>query len=389
MRENTAPIDFWKVSQDHGLVDQNIRKITEITGITEKNSGLGSVWSVVGSNGGSIEGSISAHAAVWRLRMRKRITIVMLTFGVLWFARSPSAQRPATPAPASLVGTWTLASVDQHIATPSETTRVPNPRGLLVYDAAGHVYEVATHAGRAPYAANQPTPAEAHVTFDSYGGFWGGYRVDGSQVVYRPEGALNPSLMGRDLTRAFELKDDRLTITSLANEPNAHGGTRWTWERVPPVENLSPTYRKVVGFWQHVVESRVNLTSGAVISESRRAPSIIAYTPSGFVGVHFLPANPRKPFAAAEPTDDEARAAITGWVSYYGALTVYPGMVFHHRLAQLGPQQGDTLKRFAEVVGSEIHLKFPPTMNRGQESTTLVTLKRLSGEAEMLGSGGK
>ena len=43
-------------------------------------------------------------------------------------------------------------------------------------------------------------------------------------------------------------------------------------------------------------------------------------------------------------------------------------MVFHHRIALIGPQQGDTLKRFAEVVGSEVHLKFPPTMNRGEES---------------------
>ena len=76
---------------------------------------------------------------------------------------------------------------------------------------------------------------------------------------------------------------------------------------------------------------------------------------------------------------------MTGYVGYDGALTVCPGRVVHHRIALLGPQQGDTLKRFAEVVGPEIHLKFPPTMNRGQESTTLVTLKRLSGEAEMLG----
>ena len=87
------------------------------------------------------------------------------------------------------------------------------------------------------------------------------------------------------------------------------------------------------------------------------------------------------------PTDDEARAAIQGYVGYYGALTVYPGMVFHHRLALLGPSQGDTLKRYFEIVGSEVHLKFPPNVNQqGQETTTLVTLKRLSGEAEMLGT---
>jgi hypothetical protein len=318
----------------------------------------------------------------------RRFTTLILVLGALWVAQSLSAQRPAPAAPASLVGTWTLASVEQHVANAAEATRVPNPRGLLVYDAAGHALEIVTHAGRAPYAANQPTPAEAHATFDNYAGFWGGYRVDGAQIVYRPEGAVHPNIMGQELTRSYDLKGDRLTVTSAATEPGAHGGTRWIWERVPPVENLSPTYRKVVGFWQHVIEKRVNLTTGASISENARAPSIIVYTPSGFVGVHFVPLN-RKRFAAAEPTDDEARAAIAGYVGYYGALTVYPGMVFHHRIALLGPQQGDTLKRFAEVEGSEIHLRFPPTTNRGQESTTLVTLKRLSGEAEMLGPGAK
>lgn len=318
--------------------------------------------------------------------MKKRSTTCILILGVLCVAQSLSAQRPATSAPASLVGTWTLVSVDQHVANASETARVPNPRGLLVYDAAGHALEIVTHGGRAPYAANQATPAEARVTFDNYGGFWGSYRVDdrGGRIVYRPEGAVNPNIMGQDLARAYEQKGDRLTVTSPPSEPNAHGGTRWVWERVPPVENLSPMYRKVVGFWQHVVEKRVNLTTGAVLSENRRAPSIIVYTPSGFVGVHFVPLN-RKRFAADTPTDDEARAAITGYVGYYGALTVYPGMVFHHRIALLGPAQGDTLKRFAEIEGSEIHLKFPPTMNQGQESTTLVTLKRLSGEADMMG----
>jgi hypothetical protein len=64
------------------------------------------------------------------------------------------------------------------------------------------------------------------------------------------------------------------------------------------------------------------------------------------------------------PTDEEARAAIMGYVGYYGALTVYPGMVFHHQLATLGPGSGNTLKRSFEIDGKEIHLRFPPTVNQ-------------------------
>ena len=197
------------------------------------------------------------------------------------------AQRPPLPrAPAaSLVGTWTLSTIDEKVAN-AAATRVPNPRGLLVFDAAGHALEIVTHAGRKAYAGNQPTPAEAHVTFDNYSGFWGGYRADerAGQIVFHPEGAVHPNIMGQDLPRSYEIKGDKLTITALASEPNARGGTRWTWEKVPPVDNLSPTYRKVVGFWQHVVEKRVNLTTGASVSENERAPSIIVYT-HALVGV--------------------------------------------------------------------------------------------------------
>jgi hypothetical protein len=312
----------------------------------------------------------------------------MVSVGLLaWVIQSsaPAAQQAAKPDARDLVGTWTLASA-QRLGAGAEPAAVPNPRGLLIYDAAGHALEIVTRSGRALYAANQPTPAEAQVTFANYAGFWGNYRADAQQgrVTYRPDGAVNPTLMGKDLVRSYEIKNGRLIVTSMPGEPNTQGGIRWTWDRVPPVENLSPTYRKVIGFWQHVIEKRVNLTTGAQISENVRAPSVIVYSPSGYVGVHFVPRN-RKPFAGAMPTDDEARAAITGYVGYFGALTLYPNMVFHHQLAQLGPGNGNTLKRPFELIGNEIHLKFPPTVNpQGQETTTLVTLKRLSGEAEML-----
>ena len=80
-----------------------------------------------------------------------------------------------------------------------------------------------------------------------------------------------------------------------------------------------------------MVEKRVNATTGASGPETRRSPSVIVYTPAGFVGVHFPPLN-RKPFAADAPTPEEAQAALRGYIGYYGALTVYPGQVFHNIL---------------------------------------------------------
>ena len=51
----------------------------------------------------------------------------------------------------------------------------------------------------------------------------------------------------------------------------------------------------------------------------------------------------------------------------------------------LSPTAGNTLKRFYELSGEELNIRFPPATNQqGQQTATLVTLRRLSGEEEML-----
>jgi len=43
------------------------------------------------------------------------------------------------------------------------------------------------------------------------------------------------------------------------------------------------------------------------------------------------------------------------------------------------------LKRFYELKGTDLNIRFPPATNQqGQQTTTLVTLRRLSGEKEMV-----
>ena len=318
------------------------------------------------------------------------------------------ARQVAPTTDLALVGTWTLESMEQNVGTP-QAGRVGSPRGLLVFDSAGHAFEAVVRgtgraggagagaggraAGAAAPAAAAPAPAPAAAaqpanTFATFAGFWGGYRVDGEKktVTYKPEGAVSPNLMGgREFSRSYVVAGNRLTVTSTPGEPHLQGTTRWVWERVPEVENLSPTYRQVIGFWQHVVEKRVNIATGAASNETKRAPSIIVYTPSGYVGVHFPPAN-RAKFAADEPTEAEAAAATRGYVGYFGALTVYPQMVFHQVLAGVN-FQGTTLKRPLEMApsGAEVTIKFP--VAAGQQTTTWVVLKRLSGESDMIPKG--
>lgn len=276
----------------------------------------------------------------------------------------------------------------ERLAAGSAPVALPLPRGLLVFDAAGHAYELAKSGRSFVNSANQATPAEAQALFGSFGGFWGSYKTDVAQkkITFRAEGAVNPNAMGpmaSDLVRTFEFADDRLVVTSGTDSGDGRDNMRWTWQRVPQLENLTPANRRLVGFWRHIVEKRLNVATGAVLTESARAPSVIVYTPSGYVGVHFPPLN-RQRFAGAAPTDDEARAAIAGFVSYYGAYTLYPGLVFHHRLVILANPQGDSLRRFYDITGDELNLKFPAVTNQGQEIRTVVTLKRISGEKDML-----
>jgi hypothetical protein len=307
--------------------------------------------------------------------------VVLAVLGVFAAGLGAHAQGVATAR--DLVGTWTLSAVERMGGGAPAT--VPLPRGLLVFDAAGHVFELASAGRRVVYAANQPTPAEAHAVYNNYSGFWGSYKVGDQKITYRPEGAISPNAMDQDIVRSFTLKGDRLTIESATGSPDGQDQMRWTWDRVPQLENITNANRQLLGFWRHIVERRLSETTGAVINEATRAPSVIAYTPSGYVGVHFPPLN-RAKFVAALPTDDEAQAAIRGFVSYYGAYTLYPGLVFHHRLMILGNGASDSLRRFYEIKGDELTLKFPPggASPLGPDGRTNVVLKRISGAEEMI-----
>ena len=327
--------------------------------------------------------------------MTRRFTIavfgamLVVVVGTALDSRGLSAQPRDAGLPRQLAGTWTLVSLER----PGEGGRLatlPSPRGLLVIDSVGHIFEGVQH-GR---PQGSPPLGDRQQAFATFSGFWGRYRIgEGASIVITARGAVHPNVQSTELTRAFTVTADppmlsptsppaRLTMTAGAGDPAP--GTRWTWERVPPVENLSPAFRQVAGFWEHVVEARVNLTTGTK-QETTRAPSVIVYSPSGYVGVHFPPRD-RKPLTTDQPTEEEARATLAGYVGYFGALTVYPGQVFHHPLGMLGlVAGGNTIKRFYEASGDNATITFPATTNtQGQRTTTTVTLKRLSGVDDMV-----
>jgi hypothetical protein len=301
-----------------------------------------------------------------------------VTCVTLLVSGAPAAYAQQADAAADLVSSWILVAAERDIAS-GEARRVAGARGLLVLDGAGNVFEFFTAPSGDASAPARPDPRRI---FADNGGFWGRYQAmpDAGRIHFAAEEGVSPSVRGLEFSRSYELAGDRLIVTT-ANEPQAQRDVRLTWQRVPTVEHLSPAYREVVGFWRHIEEARLDTATGAVDNRRERAPSVIVYTPGGFVGVHF-PTLGRSPFAGETPTEEEAQAA-RNYLGYYGSLGVYPGEVFHNVLGGVSPSAGAILRRFAKITDDELVVTIPSGNPQSTLATT-VHLRRLSGADDML-----
>jgi hypothetical protein len=302
-----------------------------------------------------------------------------LTCAVLSIWAAPAADAQQTDAAAAdLVSSWLLVAAERDIAS-GQARRVQGARGLLVLDGAGNVFEFFTAPSGVPPESAQ---SAAQRIFADNGGFWGRYEAFPAErrIDFEAEDGVSPNVRGRHFSRSYTIVGDRLIVTST-DEPQAQRDVRLTWQRVPTVEHLSPAYREVVGFWRHIEEARLNTATGEVDNTRQRAPSVIVYTPGGFVGVHF-PTLGRSRFAGDTPTEEEAQAA-RNYLGYYGALGVYPCEVFHNVQGGVSPSAGAILRRFAEITGDELVITIPSGNPQSTLATT-VRLRRLSGVNDML-----
>jgi hypothetical protein len=283
-----------------------------------------------------------------------------------------------------LVSSWTLVALERFGAS-GEPVRARAPHGLLVLDGAGYAFEYFSASSGGAAAAAQ---TDAERAFAEHGGFWGRYEADPAvgSIAFTAYSGVSPNMPGLDFERRYELAGNRLVVTS-GREPQAQRDTRWIWQRVPTVEHLTPAYRDVLGFWEHIEERRVEPDTGEISSATRRAPSVIVYTPGGFVGVHF-PRLDRTPFENDVPTAEEAEAALRGYIGYFGALSVYPGEVAHNVLAGLSPGPGSILRRAAAIDGDELVVTLQNTAElitgEPARQVTEVLLRRLSDAEDML-----
>jgi hypothetical protein len=132
---------------------------------------------------------------------------------------------------------------------------------------------------------------------------------------------------------------------------------------------------RFVGTWKLISIENRNAKGEVVPSASQasgRPPvGYIIYDPAGYVAVGIMPSG-RQKYAAVQPTNEEARAAMTGYAAYFGTFTINEaeGAVTHHLEGSLNPAMAPDQKRFFELSGNKLTLKPPPGPTGAQARLT-------------------
>jgi Lipocalin-like domain len=115
-----------------------------------------------------------------------------------------------------LVGTWRLMSAED--LDPATGKWIPYtfgnpPSGYFIYDATGHAsIQIMTTPPVKIATPDSPTPVEALEIFNGYIAYYGTYTVDAENIHHQVEGAWDPSQVGSDQVRPYELCGDTLII---------------------------------------------------------------------------------------------------------------------------------------------------------------------------------
>jgi hypothetical protein len=146
----------------------------------------------------------------------KRIAAV-----VLGLALSCAPLLAAPPVKERIVGTWRLVSIENRDSAdqPWEKRFGEQPKGLIIYDSAGHMaVQFEKMPAPSKFASGddwKPTPDEARTAYLGYVAYFGTYTVDeaASTVTHHVEGSLRPSYLGTDQVRPATFEGKRLILS--------------------------------------------------------------------------------------------------------------------------------------------------------------------------------
>ncbi len=113
--------------------------------------------------------------------------------------------------------------------------------------------------------------------------------------------------------------------------------------------------KRFLGVWRYVgatLDGKPRLDRGA------DPKGIIYYGSSGHMVVQVAPDRERK-MAGKEPTPDEAKAALRGYIAYFGTYTIdeQAATVTHHRQGSVQPNDTADLVRGYEFQGDRLILR--------------------------------
>jgi hypothetical protein len=117
--------------------------------------------------------------------------------------------------------------------------------------------------------------------------------------------------------------------------------------------------KRLHGAWRYIG----SMTDGKPTPGRGANPKgIIYYDPSGTMVVQVAPDKERGK-AGSAPTPDEAQAALSGYIAYFGTYTVdeRAATVTHHRHASVQPGDVADLVRGYEFAGDQLILRPPGT----------------------------
>lgn len=291
----------------------------------------------------------------------------------------PSAVRAAND---RFAGTWKLVAEETREATGRIVRPGPDRSrsGFIVYDPAGYMSVTLAWNVRPTFAGPQPTTQEALAAMGAYNSYWGSFAVNeaSSVVTHQTFGALSPAFSGTNQERGFTIAGNRLTL----RPPTSTNGDQraLTWERVPDLPTLTPTHRKLIGFWKLISLER-RTVKGELASSYPGWTGFIVYTASGHVMVHMMQPYRRRNVGPS-PTPDETMATYRSYTSYFGPYTVDEARqsVVHHLGAAINSGvEGTDFQRAFEVSGKRLTLKPPVTKDgNGDSLQTTITWERLS-----------
>ena len=133
----------------------------------------------------------------------------------------------------------------------------------------------------------------------------------------------------------------------------------------------SDTAKRFVGTW------RLVSTTAAGKEDPNRGPrptGLIIYDAKGNMAVQIQPDRPRQKYAGAQPTPEEAKAALAGYTAYFGTYRIdeKAATVTHHRTGNVNPGgMGDFVRRYEFVGANRLVL-------RPVENQNALTWERIS-----------